>query len=156
MSCDSSIELLPGYCDDTSIEIDDEFIIEFDLVMHTLDGKNDGEFIHIFDIGDGLFVRYGNGGLYLRYTSPDGTVEDAIHTNIEPVVGVTNNHRIHITQTNVVWEINDYVVIKQQKGLHETGTLGYICFPATGNAAANESGGKGEISNFKIENIEIQ
>ena len=154
MSCDSAITLSPGYCDDTPVEIKDEFVIEFDLVMNTLDGEWAGEFIHIFDIGAGLFVRYGNGGLYARYTSPDGTLQAAFNTGIQPVVGDTNHHRIHMQPTNVVWEINDVVVIDQAKVAHETGTLGVICFPATGNAAANASGGKGVISNFKIENIE--
>ena len=155
MSCDSPITLSPGYCDDTAIEIEDEFIIEFDLVMNTLDGVWEGKFIHLFDIGDSnFFVRYGNGGVYLRYSTLDGTLQDAIHTNIDPVVGVSNSHRIHFTQTNAVWEINGVTVIEQEIASHATGTLGYICFPATGNAAANESGGKGEISNFKIENIE--
>jgi len=153
LSCSSTITLDPGYCYNTTIfEITDRFIIEFDLTMNTLNGGNNGNFIHIFDIGDILFVRYGEnaGGLYLRYYSPDGSLQDAlkpINQSIE--IDVSYNHKIEMTQTNVTWEINGISALSANKQQHETGNIDILCFPAAiGNGRL--SGDKGQISNFKI------
>ena len=157
VSC-SDITLDPGYCDDNPVYFTDDVVVEFDLTLNTFNGPDSDNFIHIFDIEDNgnknFFIRYTSqdpAGLYLRYNSPAGVLQNTIKPSNQSLkLNTIYNHKLTISQTNIQWEINGRLKLDTTKTAHITGDIGTLCFPSTGNQHAAASGDKGVISSLKV------
>ena len=151
ISCPSNITLDPGYCDNTTLNLTDEFVVEFDVRMIAIDKT----YIHIFDIGNDFFVRYnkdvGISRFYLRYTLTDGTLSDALYPLNQTIeIDTDYYHKISVTQTNLTWEINGIYKLNARKQQHRIGEVGELCFPQLNTQNSVSSADRGVISNLKL------